>query len=455
MNNRLLTLSLVLCLPLLFIHAFCQQVLAQEHPAVRLIQDYVKALNSDNDGEKLAFFEQNVSAEALKNRPAEARMGVMKEIRSNNGTMTIQRIITVNDSSVVALVETQRGELIDLTVFHNGAIPPKMLGLGIAEHEEPLETNLQPLTEKQLLAEVDGLIDSRVSADEFSGVVLVARHGKPIFQKAYGMADKTFSVPNRPDTKFNLGSINKRFTQIAINLLVQQGKIALSDPIGKYLPDYPNKEAATKVTVEHLLKMQGGIGDFFGENFENTPKDRIRHNNDFIPLFAEEKLHFEPGTQSEYSNGGYILLGAIIEKASGKDYYQFVEDNICRPAGMNNTAWFEADAIVPNLAQGYSTEGSPDGTRRSNIYTRPARGSAAGGGYSTAEDLLKFALACEAGKFGPAQQLGVAGGAPGLNAVLEPGLKGGFTVVVMSNYDPPSAEQVAKKIRQLVSRVSD
>jgi CubicO group peptidase (beta-lactamase class C family) len=136
-----------------------------------------------------------------------------------------------------------------------------------------------------------------------------------------------------------------------------------------------------------------------------------------------------------------------------------VRANVFKPAGMLNTDWYEADAATPNLAQGYTTEGSKDGKRHSNVGTRPARGSAAGGGYSTAQDLLKFANAAKSGVFGSLgaeyQGIGIAGGAPGINAALETDLKDRYTVVVLSNYDPPSAESLARKLSQLVERLNE
>ena len=151
---------------------------------------------------------------------------------------------------------------------------------------------------------------------------------KPIFSKAYGLASKENKTPNNPDTKFNLGSINKIFTRIAIGQLVQQGKISFDDKLGKYLPDYPNRDAAEKVTIRHLITMKSGIGDFFGEKFVRCRRINCRKNSDFIPLFADKPLAFEPGTKEQYSNGGYILLGAIIEKVTGKSYYDYVRENI-------------------------------------------------------------------------------------------------------------------------------
>ena len=117
-----------------------------------------------------------------------------------------------------------------------------------------------------------------------------------------------------------------------------------------------------------------------------------------MPLFASKPLLFEPGTKQQYSNGGYIVLGAIVEKVSGRDYYDYVRENIFKTADMRDTDWYEADIATANLASGYTKEGSTNGVRRSNIYSRPAKGSPAGGGYSTAPDLLKFVVALREGK---------------------------------------------------------
>lgn len=335
------------------------------------------------------------------------------------------------------------------------------------------------MTEAEVISSLDKYMEDTVKADEFSGAVLLAKNGKPIFQKGYGFASKEFNVPNRIDTKFNLGSINKIFTRIAIGQLVEKGKLSFDDTIIKHLPDYPNRQAAEKVTIQHLLRMSSGIGDFFGDKFDAMAKDRLRKNTDFLPLFAAEPLAFEPGTKRQYSNGGYIVLGAIIEKVSGQDYYDYVRENIFKRAGMENTDSYEADAVIQNLAVGYTRRGAGNRDRRNNFYTRPARGSSAGGGYSTPEDLLKFAIAFENNKLlspeytawmatgeipkGMAEKvaggsnqasagrrggIGFAGGAPGINATVEIELDSGYTTIVMSNYDPPSAEKVGKQIRE-------
>jgi CubicO group peptidase (beta-lactamase class C family) len=330
---------------------------------------------------------------------------------------------------------------------------------------DPNAAPRKPIDQTELIAQLTKALDQAVAGDNFSGAVLLAKDGKPVFEKAYGLASKDYDAANRLDTKFNLGSIDKIFTRVAIGQLIQQGKISsVDDKLIKYLPDYPNKDAAQKVTLRQMLNMQSGIGDFFGPKFSAAAKDEFRSNADFLPLFAAEPLQFEPGTQRKYSNGGYIVLGAIIEKLSGQTYYDYVRENICKPLGMNDTDFYATDEVIANRATGYTKRGLVETAyRRKNIYTLPERGSAAGGGYSTTHDLLKFANAAFEGKvlvpdfaedakpspglpFQAIRRVAIAGGSPGVNALMESALPGGYTLIVLANYDPPAAESVADEL---------
>ena len=257
-------------------------------------------------------------------------------------------------------------------------------------------------------------------------------------------------MPNNLETKFNLGSINKAFTRIAIEQLAHEGKLSLDDKLGKFLPDYPNREAAEKVTVHQLLTMTSGIGDFFGDRYMAADRSKIRSLADYLPLFADKPLLFPPGTQNRYSNGGYIVLGLIVEKLSGQSYYDYVKQHIYQPAGMKDSDWYALDEPTPNRAVGYTKEG--EGPRHSNHSTLPARGSSAGGGYSTAPDLLRFANALAAHKLGDSNAgLGIAGGSPGVNAALESNPQTGNTIIVLSNFDPPTADATARQIRAWIA----
>jgi CubicO group peptidase (beta-lactamase class C family) len=245
------------------------------------------------------------------------------------------------------------------------------------------------------------------------------------------------------------------FTATAIRQLAAAGKIDLDSNLIKYLPDYPNPDLARRVTIRQILRFRSGIGgDIFGVPAGGRRHD-VMHNRDYLPLFVNEPLQFEPGTQERYSNAGYVVLGLVVERVSGEDYYEYVRKHIYEPAGMTHTAAYPADSLSPSVAIGYTTGGedtpvSPRGANlRPNSALLPGRGSAAGGGYSTAQDLLRFAEAMRKKTVigAPPGGLGAAGGAPGINAVLETDLPGGYDVVVLANLDPPTAERVARSIR--------
>ncbi|HWA92798.1 MAG TPA: serine hydrolase [Rhizomicrobium sp.] len=230
-------------------------------------------------------------------------------------------------------------------------------------------------------------------SEGFSGVVLIAKDGKPVFQQAYGLANVADGVANTTATKFNMASMGKMFTAVAVLQLVEAGKIAsLQDKVGKYLPDYPNAAVREQVTIEELLTHTSGMGNFW-EQLAGKAKDRYVAIADYVPLFADEKLQFEPGKGFAYSNNGYTVLGLIVEAVSGKSYFDYVRDNIYRPCGMTDTDAYELDKPVAHMATGYSRSPSVPHQLVSNIYVLPYKGSSAGGSYTTASDLLKFANA--------------------------------------------------------------
>lgn len=443
---------------------------------------YIQAFNSGDEQLMRAFITNNVAPAALQQRPVDARIAVYREMRANLQTITPRRVLAAREDDISLLAQAKTGEWLTLGFAFEPAPPHKLLGLRIEDSEAPAAgapevSTPAVMSEPEVVQTIEKYLNDLAAADEFSGTVIVARQGNPIWQRAYGLASKEYNVPNRIDTKFNLGSINKLFTQIAIGQLIEQGKLSLDDKLGKYLPNYPNRDAVEKVTIRHLLSMTSGIGDFFGPKYDATPKNKLRSIKDYLPLFAAEPLAFAPGTQNQYSNGGYIVLGAIIEQVTGQDYYEYVREHICKPAGLTDTDWYEADQLTPNLASGYTREGPTGqrgGPRRNNIYTRPAKGSPAGGGYSTAGDMLKLAQALESQKLrvpefrqaGMAVSpsvtaqppkafsgLGIAGGSLGLNALFEVNPDSGYTVIVMSNYDPPSAVKVGQQIRAWLAKI--
>jgi CubicO group peptidase (beta-lactamase class C family) len=422
-------------------------------PLGQHVQAYLRAFNSSDENAMREFFLLHTAKDALQQTPVEQRLSRFRQMKQRLGSLKLMKVVDSSPTLVSAVFQSRDAGLVQLDFEFEPNPPHGLVGIRVQDVEDGLREQpaIKPMAnETQALDAARSLIDSLVKADEFSGVVLVARNGTPVFEKAYGYADRERNISNRIDTKFNLGSINKSFTATAIHQLAFDGKVLLNDPIGKYLSDYPNKIAAEKVTIQQLLDMTSGIGDFFGERYQATQKENLRTVDSYLPLFADKPLEFEPGAKRRYSNGGYVVLGAIIERTSGQDYYTYVREYIFKPAGMSETESFEKDKEVPNRALGYTRDRlAADAQRQSNYSTLPARGSSAGGGYSNAHDLLKFIVALKDGKLKSPDAEGgfaIAGGSPGVNACVEWNPKSEYSVIVLSNYDPPSAKTVARQI---------
>lgn len=333
-------------------------------------------------------------------------------------------------------------------------------------------------------SDLQSYFDSLASEGKLSGVLLVAKDGVTIASKAAGIANKATGAAIDANTKFNLGSMNKMFTAVAIAQLAQAGKLSFEDKVGKHLPDYPNKEVTEKVTIHQLLTHTSGLGMYWNDKFR-AQREKLVTVAAHLPLFASDPLLFPPGEKFQYSNSGYMVLGAIIEKLSGQDYHSYVQEHIYKVAGMTNTGFYEPAKDLPNVAIGYSRMG-PDGKPmeevRDNTDIREVKGGPAGGGFSTAPDLVKFQRALLSyklldkertilvtsgkvdgprgmGRYGYGfgdnntdgkHSVGHNGGAPGIAANFEMYPESGYTAVVLMNSDPPSMMPIAKAIRERI-----
>jgi D-alanyl-D-alanine carboxypeptidase len=279
-------------------------------------------------------------------------------------------------------------------------------------------------------------LDARSAS--FSGVVLVARGETIDFLSAYGLASGETGRKNTAETRFNIGSINKTFTAIAIAQLIQRGRLSLDDTLGKHLPDYPNRAAAARITIRDLITHRSGVATFMRADFGDVGVAEM------TTRVGEAPQLFEPGARQQYSNGGYVVLGRVVEVASGQSYATYVADHVYRPAGMT----------VP------APPGNP-----------------AGGGYVTATDLFKFARALRTGRLldprmteyvlngtfaevanprfgfalreqvvGSRRFIGNGGGAPGVNAEFRFEPAGEYTIVVLANASPPAATRLLADI---------
>lgn len=331
-----------------------------------------------------------------------------------------------------------------------------------------------PLSEAELLQVVSRKLDELCGKDAFSGTVLIAQGEKVLLEKACGEATKVWHVPNNIDTKFNLGSMNKMFTATAVMQLVEQGKIKLEDPISKYVDEsWLPRSITDRVTVHHLLSHTSGLGSYFNDTYFKSSRDLFRQVDDYKSLVQGDTLAFEPGARFQYSNTGMLLLGVVVEKASGSNYFDYIRKHIYEPAGMTNSDCYELDHPVANLAEGYIPEGKG---WKNNLFLHVLKGGPAGGGYSSVHDLHRFARALQTGKLlsaastdkmwkdysgarygygfqtedSPAGRIvGHGGGFPGLNSHLDIFLDKGYVLVVMSNYDS-GAEPLRNYIHSLL-----
>jgi CubicO group peptidase (beta-lactamase class C family) len=236
---------------------------------------------------------------------------------------------------------------------------------------------------QDLLPKLDEYAQAAAKAERFSGAILVARDGKVLLSKGYGMADFENDVPNTAETRFRIGSLTKQFTAASILLLQERGKLSVQDSVCKYVAPCP--EAWQPVTIHHLLSHTGGVPDFTGfPDYQKTMREPTTAEAT-IGRFRGLPLEFKPGESWKYSNSGYVLLGHVVEKVSGKSYESFLSENIFEPLKMTSTGYDHADVIVKRRAHGYAP--GPDGGVVNASYLDMSIPFAAGGLYSTVGDL--------------------------------------------------------------------
>ncbi|HEV2764060.1 MAG TPA: serine hydrolase [Pyrinomonadaceae bacterium] len=232
------------------------------------------------------------------------------------------------------------------------------------------------------LSKIDEYMQAAAKADRFSGAILVARDGKVLVSRGYGMADLEHDVPNTPETRFRLASITKQFTAAAVLLLQERGKLSVQDSVCKHVEPCP--EAWQPVTIHHLLSHTAGVPDFTGfPEYRRTMRETATVES-LVARFRDRPLDFKPGDDYRYSNSGYVLLGHVIERVSGTTYERFLRENIFAPLGMTNTGYDRADEIVKRRARGYVQRG--EGLAHANLLDMSIP-FAAGGLYSTVGDL--------------------------------------------------------------------
>jgi D-alanyl-D-alanine carboxypeptidase len=429
---------------------------------------WLDAFNS-GDREKIKAFLQTYRPRDVERLDGEMRFYTM------TGGFDLEKVEESTPTHFVALVKERASDQFGrLNVEVEAADPHQISKFQILVTPRPAEFSVPRVSEQDAIAGLRKQLEEDTAAEHFSGAVLISQNGKILFSQAYGMADREKKIANQLNTKFRIGSMNKMFTAVSILQLVQAGKIQLSDPFGKYLPDYANKELSSKATIEQLLSHTGGTGDIFGPDFE-AHRLELRTLQDYVKLYEKRGPVFEPGSRWEYSNYGFLLLGVIVEKVSGESYYDYVRGHVFKPAGMASTDSLPENEAVADRSVGYMKPGPESWAP--NTDTLPWRGTSAGGGYSTVEDLNRFATALQEHKLLDAAHtellvsgktttpggqkyafgffdsdsngmacFGHGGGAPGMNGDLKICPATGYVIAVLANLDPPAAQRPADYI---------
>lgn len=434
-------------------------VVAGQSPAMReRISETIRALNGTPEDYEI-YAKEAFAKVLLDKETPEQRRKLFDMIRADYGELTPGRAAREDPMRVRLTVTGAKGKKGDLILEHEVEPPHRITSLAIEASGGgvPAATTSAPLSDGDVVQIADGLVAPLAQAGTFSGAVLVARGGVPVFRKGYGFADRETREANTPDTRFNVGSINKQFTRAALALLATAGKLALDDPVEKHLRDYPNPEGR-KTTIRQLVTHQGGLPEWRNDpDFERRSKSEFRANRDFYRIVASKPLRFTPGTKTEYCNACFVVLGEIIERVAGMSYERYTHANVLLAAGMTSSGFFHVDKPQPRMAIGYTR--TPQGLVP-NVGVRGAGGNAAGGAFVTPDDLLAFEQAMRGGRILNPQwtawfldnrsQVFFGGGGEGVSAALLG--DGEWTVVAMANLDTPAGSSVAKALFSKMSR---
>lgn len=349
--------------------------LAGDEPAKVWFRQWLAVFNGDDPAAYRAFIQARLPDalpyvdEDLATREASGGFIVLRARLAGPGELTVWvQDRTWDRFSKVMVTAGPDGGLADIA-FSGAAAPD---GFAIPR-----------LGEAQAVAALKAKLDAQARADRFSGAVLASRGGRVLLREAYGLADRGRRRKVRAGTRFCIGSMGKMFTAVSILQQIQAGRLALDTPVAAVLPDYPNAALARRLTVEHLLTHTGGTGDIFGP-FHGAHQDELRTVSDYVRLYGPREPVFEPGARFGYSNYGFVLLGAILERVAGQAYEAYFADHVFGPAGMTATSQH------PRAGDALPYAG---GARSGLKPLTPYVGLPAGGGYSTVDDLDAFAAA--------------------------------------------------------------
>ena len=436
----------------------------------QLAGDWMKLCRSPNLAQMAQWLTENLSEESQKRFPTIIRAQIDVALCTDNGGFRVAGVTRSEPATISSkLVGLKSGVWFTQTFDLNEAGKLNLLGVYPAIYpSEPIESTLPTdLSDATIASSVRSWVNKLSEIGLFSGIVTVARGTRIIASVNGGFANRERETPIAGSTQFTLGSMGKMFTAVAIGQLVDRGKMSFGDTVGKFFPAYPNRTVRDSVTVGMLLSHTGGMGDFLGKRTPNMMKMGVKRAAEFMPLYDSEELQFAPGTSWAYSNAGFALLGAIVERVSGEDYPDYLRKHIFAVAGMTSSDPNNIPHSTATLATPY-TKQTDHGPSSDWHEAEHDIGSPAGGAISTADDLVRFANALRTGKlvnkktfaemtkprgnppdmkYGYGMQIeemygrtivGHGGGFPGVSTHLYLLLESPYTVVVLANQDPPA-----------------
>ncbi len=377
-----------------------------DSPAGRRAKELLDVLNGSDEAALRRFAEQAFSPTYDASMTVDDHLDFFHGIQNSHGRLAFVASRTLEPNplpgAAIAIVRASRSDRwLGVLIGVEAAPPHRITNFMINTARPPQGTvATAPLEPAGIAAPMREHLAKLAATDAFAGTVLIAVGGEIVFEGAYGEADRETHVANTLDTRFGLSSMGKMFTAVAIGQLVDAGRLSFDDKVSRLLgEDWLPAGAKDTLTVRHLLSHTGGTGDFLEVVTRPENRGKYLEVSDYRPLIAGRPLDFPPGTRFQYSNSGFLLLGAVIEKVSGKRYEDYVRGAIWGPAGMTATSCQDRDAPEVATAIGYHQDG-PKGKSRwvSNRTLAPRRGSPAGGCFSTVRDLFRFARALQGGR---------------------------------------------------------
>jgi len=362
-------------------------------PAAGFAKDFLKLVKAASPGRIVDFVAATFTKENGDRFPQDKRIASFMDWSARGG-FEVTEVLVDTPQHYEALVRLRLSDepfrmAIEMDGYKCSALRLGRVAFPIIEEPDP---------DQDVADAIVGYAGALADADVFSGAILVARHGEILATGAFGLANQDFKIPNSVETRFNVASLTKSWTAVAICQLVEDGKIDLRDKVERFLT-YPDPDAAAKIEIRHLLSHTAGLGDYFVPEFEEQPRQKLRSCKDYLELCHRYKPEFEPGTKWRYSNVGMVLLGRILEIVTEQDYFEYVTEAVLERADMKGAGFPALDRVNPGAATGYHRIWSANGSiMTTSLFEGQVRATPAGCGYATLKDIFLFSEAFRTGQ---------------------------------------------------------